>query len=40
MKGKMKPIIWYKKSKEEVFRELHVKSDKGITEQEAQKKLQ
>lgn len=33
-------MIWYKKSKEEVFQELHVKNDKGITELEAQKRLQ
>ena len=33
-------MIWYKKSKEEVFQELHVKNDKGISELEAQKRLQ
>lgn len=32
--------MWYKKTTEEVFQELHVKSDKGITEQEAQKRLE
>ncbi|WP_277583994.1 cation-translocating P-type ATPase [Psychrobacillus antarcticus] len=33
-------MSWYKKSPEEVLTDLHLKSDKGITEQEAQKRLE
>lgn len=33
-------MMWYKKSTEEVFQELHVKRDTGMTEQEAQKRMQ